>query len=383
MRFSLDIDYPLEEMEHSRKRVEARASYQYVDRVPVGFCLVPRYFAPILGVPYGELFKDPDTQYDWHLQFAKYRIENIPEDTFCCGPVIGVSPYFDNVIEADAFGAEVVYPENETLFSRPTITSVDQMDRFEPPEPDAGLWGTMCQWRLRMLELADQTRVTFNGKEGRVAVGGLGLSGMGPHMTAIDLVGDDFYWWMLEYPDRCHVFMDKITRAMIRAQKRFEELDPGPRHGIGLAEDCAQIMSPELFREFVVPYDKMIYDAFAPDPGDARGMHMCGVSTHLHDALVNDLRITNFNLFGYQVPPRVAAANLGGKMLLSGNINPMLMLTGTHADVKAAAREALEALAPCGGFLLSDGANVCPGTPLENLAALTQAAEDYGLPPQA
>ena len=59
----------------------------------------------------------------------------------------------------------------------------------------------------------------------------------------------------------------------------------------------------------------------------------------------------------------------------------MLMLNGTKAEVKAAARTALEALAPCGGFRLGDGANVCPGTPLENLAALTEAAEEYGLPP--
>jgi len=32
--------------------------------------------------------------------------------------------------------------------------------------------------------------------------------------------------------------------------------------------------------------------------------------------------------------------------------------------------------------MLTDGATVCPGTPLENLAALTEAAEEYGLPPE-
>ena len=381
MRFSLNIDYPLERMEQNRKRMEARSAYRYVDRVPVAFCLAPRYFTPIFKIPYNTLFTDVETQYRWLLQFGKYRIEHVPEDAYCCGSTIYVGPYFDNVIEADACGAEIIYPENETLFSRPSIKSVDEMDAFEVPAPDAGLWGTLCEWRDRMKELTQQTRLTFNGKEGRVAVGRLGLSGMGPHMTAIDLVGDDFYWWMLEYPERCHVFMNKITQGMIRAQRRFEQIDPGPRSGIGLAEDCAQIMSAELFRKFVVPYDKMIYDAFGSDAPGGRGMHMCGVSTHLHDALVSDLRISNFNLFGYQVPPKVAAENLGGKMLLSGNINPMLMLGGTKAEVKAAATEALSALAPCGGLLLTDGANVCPGTPLDNLAALTEASEDYGLPP--
>jgi uroporphyrinogen-III decarboxylase len=67
-------------------------------------------------------------------------------------------------------------------------------------------------------------------------------------------------------------------------------------------------------------------------------------------------------------------------MCLWGNINPMLMLNGTAEQVRQAARAALGALAPCGGFLLGDGANVCPGTPLANLAALTEASEEYGLP---
>ena len=51
MRFVLDIDYPVEKMEASRKRMEARSAFQYVDRVPVGFCLVPRYFTPVFDIP--------------------------------------------------------------------------------------------------------------------------------------------------------------------------------------------------------------------------------------------------------------------------------------------------------------------------------------------
>jgi uroporphyrinogen decarboxylase len=375
MKFSLNIDYPVEQMAQNRRRMEARQSYQYADRVPVGFCLVPRYFTPIFEIPYREIFKDVETQYYWQLQFAKYRIENVPEDAYCCSPTVVVAPYFDNVIEADAFGAEIFYPENETLFSRPTIKTVEEMERFQVPEPDAGLWGTVCEWRARMEELAGETRLTFNGKEGRVTVGQLGISGIGPHMIAIDLVGENFYAWMLECPERCHVFMQKITHGLIQAQRRFEEIDPGPRTSFGLAEDSAQVISPELFKEFVVPYDNMLYDAMNTNSADGRGMHMCGQSTHLHQALVNDLRITSFNLFGYQVPPEVAAKNLGGKALLTGNIDPMLMHGGTKAEVRTAACEALDSLAPCGGFMLADGANVCPGTPLENLAELTAAAQ--------
>jgi len=91
------------------------------------------------------------------------------------------------------------------------------------------------------------------------------------------------------------------------------------------------------------------------------------------------VHISSFDVFGYRVAPQVVAQNLGDKTLRWGNINPMLMLHGARAEVKTAATDALKWMAPCGGFMLGDGANVCPGTPIENLAVLTEAAEEFGL----
>jgi hypothetical protein len=377
MRYTLDIDYSLARAEANRQRMEARYRFAVTDRVPVGFCVVPRYFTPHFDIPYCEIFRDVETHYYWQLQFAKFRIERIPEDMFCTGPTLWLYPFFDNVLDSDALGAEVIWPENETLQACPTIHSVEAMERFAIPPPTAGLWGRMVEWCGRMQELAAETRVTIGGEEGRVGVGAPSIGSLSPHMLAVDLVGVDFYWWLVEYPEACHRFLGKITDALLQAQEYFTRIWPRPKGGMGLAEDSAQIMSLASFREFCVPYDRRLYEALAAPGGDF-GMHMCGDSTHLHPALVEDLPVTDFNIFGYLVPPRVAARNLGGKMRLWGNINPMLMKDGTADEVRAEARACLEALAPCGGLLLGDGANVCPGTPLENLAALTEAAEAYG-----
>ena len=381
MRFGLSIDYPVERMEQNRKRAEAWVASRYVDRVPVGFCLVPRYFTPVFRIPYSAIFASAEDQYYWQLQFLKYRIENIPEDIVCAGTTLGVGPYFDNVLDSAAFGAEILWPENETLHSRPTIHTPDEMARYEPPAPGTGLWGQASDWWQQMRESARETKLTFNGVEGNVDVPPLGISGLSPHMIAVDLVGSDFYWWQIEYPELCHGFLSKITDALIEAQRYFMRIDPRPRGGFGLAEDTAACMSAEQFRAFCVPYTSRLFDTFGKGFAFGRGVHICGPSTHLHQALVEDLRITSFDLFGYMVEPETAARNLGGRAHLWGNIDPMLMLNGTRAQVVQAALHALEHLAPCGGFRLGDGANVCPGTPLANLAALTEAAEEYGLPP--
>jgi len=36
-------------------------------------------------------------------------------------------------------------------------------------------------------------------------------------------------------------------------------------------------------------------------------------------------------------------------------------------------------MGPCGGLMLSDGANVCPGTPTSSFRAVMDAAEEFGL----
>lgn len=376
MRFEINIDYPLEKMELSLKRMKARSHFRYIDRAAVNYCVVPRYFAPIFGLKYIDFFKDAETQYYWLLQFAKYQIENIPCD-FCTALVLNIHPYFDNAIPPSAQGAEIGWTEDQPIRAIGVIHTVEAMDRFKVALPDAGLRGTTIQWWLRMKELASETRVTFNGLEGNVEMSPLAMGGLSPHMLAIDLVGEDFYWWMLEYPERCHRFLGKITQGEIDAENLARTIDPRPRGDIyGQAEDSAQIMSAKLFKEFCVPYTNTMFERFGPG---GRAVHMCGNSTHLHRVLKEDMKMTQFDIFGYLVPPKVAAANLGGNTLLWGNINPMLMKDGSREEVKQAAWECLEAMAPCGGFMLGDGANVCPGTPLQSFQAIMAAAEEYGL----
>ena len=377
MRMDINIDYPVEEMEKSSARIGAFRSFSRPDRVPVNFCVVPRYFTKQLGIQYSDIFKSPQAQFELLLLFAKYQIENIQSDMLTT-PVINIHPYFDNVTTASHFGGHIEWPKNETLHAVPNMKSIDEMLDFKIPEPEAGLFGTVIKWWRRMKELADETTVTFNGVPGRVAVPNLNLMPLGPHMIAIDLVGTDFYIWCLEEPELCKQFLMKITQGLIEAEEYSRKIDPRPNayDSYGTAEDSSTIMSPSMFREFTAPYDKMLFDRFGRIN---RGMHMCGSSLHLHDALVNELHITEFNVFGYQVRPEDVAKTMGGKVLLWGNINPMLMLSGSKDDLKKEIMRTLEHLGPLNGFMLGDGANVCPGTSLENINALAEASKEYAL----
>jgi len=147
-----------------------------------------------------------------------------------------------------------------------------------------------------------------------------------------------------------------------------------PSTSLGISDDGAAYLSPELFKEFSVPYLNKIYEAF---PG-MRGHHMCGAVEHQLGVYSEDLKITHFSAFGYCVDPHVAAEKLGGRAVMSGNVDPQLILNGPPSRIIEAARHVIEAIAPHGGFILQDGANICPGTPIENMRAMLTAAEEYG-----
>jgi uroporphyrinogen decarboxylase len=69
---------------------------------------------------------------------------------------------------------------------------------------------------------------------------------------------------------------------------------------------------------------------------------------------------------------------MGGRVVLIGNVNPMLIESGTPEQVREATRKVIEKLGPYRGLIIQDGNNIPPGAPLENINAMMEAAELYG-----
>ncbi|MGB7294766.1 MAG: uroporphyrinogen decarboxylase family protein [Candidatus Aminicenantales bacterium] len=95
-------------------------------------------------------------------------------------------------------------------------------------------------------------------------------------------------------------------------------------------------------------------------------------------AWTDDLDIDEYQGFGYEVDLERIAKIMGGKVVLLGNVNPMLIRSGTPAQVREATRRVIETLAPLKGFIVQDGNNIPPGSPIENINAMMEAAEMYG-----
>ena len=112
----------------------------------------------------------------------------------------------------------------------------------------------------------------------------------GPLATASQLVGyDKLFYLMYDEPRLVHELMEKITESLIMWVKRQkaeigEPLDEcigdqliytGNHSGVWLSDDDAIMVSPDLYREFVVPYNGRVFRAF-----DKGILHYCGNANH-------------------------------------------------------------------------------------------------------
>jgi uroporphyrinogen-III decarboxylase len=350
-----------------------------MDRAPVFLGIEARYLLRERHVTFAEYFSDPKTQFIQQLENLKWRIENIPDDWFT-KPTLTVLPDFQNVANASACGCEILWQENETPQAIDRIFTIDEMIHHELPDWHDTLWGKRLAWYQEMKRLAGEVDVQLNGERIPVTVT-LGINADSPFMTAVDLAAGNFYNWLLEAPEECKTFLQKITNRFIEVETEFRRVSERPLNdGLMYSDDSAQIISPEQYREFCVPVGRQLYGMFGNGRHDGRMMHLCGRNVHLHESLLNDLHITMLTGYGSENAPDEMHL-LAGKTLLHGNINPMTLLRGTPHGVAEETMILLNTLAPFGGIIVGEGYNVAPDSPLENLGSVRKACEQYGVPP--
>jgi hypothetical protein len=374
----IEIDFPPERMAANARRVQAARAMASVDRAPVWVGAYDRYYLAQRGIGYDEYFSNPETYLYHKIMNQVWAIQNLPDDR-CQAPGISIYLDFENTADASAFGAEVVWDAEGVPWTQPVLRSPEDIDRLQVPAYNAGLWGKLGAWYEVMLEKLPDYRLLFNGREAPIRILPPDPGGEGPFTIAAQLAGTELYLWLKLYPETCHKLMEKITVGLIQQHRTVRRLYPRPaRASCCVINDGAEIVSPDTFREFCVPYDNRIYDSLGTGIADGRSKHMCGKIDHLLPILVQEERVTSLWGVGHAVDAQELVAAAGGRCWVRGNVDPVLLLNGDKAEIGDAATRVLAAFASYGGLILADGFNIAPGTPVESIAALVRASEAWG-----
>ena len=109
-----------------------------------------------------------------------------------------------------------------------------------------------------------------------------------------------------------------------------------------------------------------------------RGIHLCGDATRHFTTLRDELNIQSFDT-GFPVDFGRLRAELGPGVTIMGGPHVDFLRTATPAAIREEARRILQSGVLTGGrFVLREGNNLAPLTPLENTEALYHAGREFG-----
>ncbi|NQT36650.1 MAG: hypothetical protein HQ581_04125 [Planctomycetes bacterium] len=197
-------------------------------------------------------------------------------------------PWYGTGVLASGFGVGIKFQDRmDPAVDLAPISEVEQLKDLQLPDPRRdGLMPRVLDTIATMRQRTD------------LPVGVTDCQG--PLTTATQIIGyDKMIYWMHDHPNAVHDLMQMVTDALIawvRLQKEVagQSLEddayvlgikiPGGYGGVWMSDDDCVIFGPDLYREFVVPYNSQVLKAFG---GGA--IHYCGTATqHIDNYLATE-----------------------------------------------------------------------------------------------
>jgi uroporphyrinogen-III decarboxylase len=196
----------------------------------------------------------------------------------------------------------------------------------------------------------------------------------GPWSFALELRGANEAMVDL-YEDKAflHDLMDYTTDTVIARCLAAFELGVVPF--IGDPSAGMSLISPDIYREHVLPYHQKIVDAVHEKDGKII-FHICGLVDHIFDDLIG-LGIDGLSIDAPSSLEKLFAVGRS-KTTIMGNVDPMLFVEGTPDQLQAEAKKCLDIAQGDARYVIGPGCQIPLQANLDNIKAFTQACHEYG-----
>lgn len=180
-------------------------------------------------------------------------------------------------------------------------------------------------------------------------------------------------------PAWVHELLASLTEKKLQF---IEESLAGARFDLiemGGGAASSTVISPKIFREFCLPYDKKLHAAVHA-VGHRLVYHTCGGMMAILELIVENGCDASETLsppgVGGDTIPEEVKNRIGDKVCLIGGMDQINILTnGTPEQIRAETQRLFEALGPGGGYILSASDHFFEA-PVENLRALADAGRE-------
>jgi uroporphyrinogen decarboxylase len=188
-------------------------------------------------------------------------------------------------------------------------------------------------------------------------------------------------YWYYDQPERISQLRDWHEQQVLAQMEMI--LDAKPDFVLLGGSGTLTMQSPRIARQLSLPTIQKL-TRMAKEAGIPTMLHSCGKEKLLIKWCAEETDLNCINPLEVEPMGDSDLAEIkqlyGSRIALMGNLHTTrLMLMGTAADVEIAAREAIDAAASGGGFILSTG-DQCPrDTPDANIRKLVEVAQTYGV----
>jgi uroporphyrinogen-III decarboxylase len=173
--------------------------------------------------------------------------------------------------------------------------------------------------------------------------------------------------------------MDFIVSATIERIRAYRRRlgQPVETEAWGFADDSVQLLSVADYETYVLPFHRRLVEKFGAQGPNS--IHLCGDVSRLLPVVQRELNIQSFDT-GFPVDHGALRRALGPDAQILGGPHVGLVHAGPPDRIRAAVRGILESGVMEGGrFILHEGNNLPPGTPLEHLEAMYDTCREHGL----
>lgn len=334
---------------NGRDRILAHLAGQPVDRLPL-MPITMMFAADQAAVTYGAYARDHRV-----LAEAQLRVAEVFDFDY-------VSVISDPAREAYDCGATVEFFEDQPPAineAQARLADKTELARLAIPDP---LGGGRMHDRINGVALLKQRTAGAKLIEGWVE---------GPCAEAADLRGINTL--MTDFFDD-PPFVRDLFEFIVEMELRFArpQIEAGVDL-IGVGDAAASLVGPEIYEEFVWPYEKRLVD----------GLHALGTKVRLHICGNTRRILPGMGRLGcavvdldYPTPISEGRAAMGPTQVLLGNLNPVKVVRDGSPD------SITQALGQChrdagSRYIVGAGCEIPRGTPNENVLALTEYARAH------
>lgn len=275
-------------------------------------------------------------------------------------PTAAVSVIMDLTVEAEAFGAEISFTENEVpAVIGHLLSSSEDIEKLKVPSLRAGRVPQYLKANL-LAARAINDRPVLGG-----CIGPFSLAGRLYDMSEIMIL-------IYSDPEAAHKLLSKCTEFILKYCKALKETGV---NGVVMAEPAAGLMSDDDCRKFSSDYVKSIVNE-VQDENFTVVLHNCGNTGHCTSAMVSTGAAAYH--FGNKCDMEQVTRDVPPDMLAMGNLDPVSVFKDmTPDEMYRATTTLLEKMSGYPNFVLSSGCDTPPHTPLKNIDAFFKALKDY------